>query len=78
MLVRTLALIAPHSHPSRRCRCRRSPGAPPLPPQPKVRPAGIPAGALLVSPCVKGMGEHWANPRGLPFGRSTASTKANR
>lgn len=44
------------------------PAAPPLPPQPKVRPAGIPAGALLVSPCVKGMGEHWANPRNLPFG----------
>lgn len=43
-------------------------GAPPLPPQPKVRPAGIPADALLVSPCVKGMGEHWANPKDLPFG----------
>lgn len=34
---------------------------PPLPPQPKVRPAGIPAGFVMVSPCVQGMGEHWAN-----------------
>lgn len=43
-------------------------GPPGLPPQPKVRPAGIPADALLVSPCVKGMGEHWANLKNLPFG----------
>lgn len=43
--------------------------APPqLPPQPKVHPAGIPADALLVSPCVRGMGEHWANPKNLPLG----------
>ena len=41
---------------------------PPLPPQPKVHPAGIPADALLVSPCVVSMGEHWANPKNLPFG----------
>jgi hypothetical protein len=41
---------------------------PQLPPQPKVHPAGIPADALLVSPCVKGMGEHWANPKDLPLG----------
>ena len=32
-----------------------------LPPQPKVRPAGIPAGYVLVSPCIRGMGDHWAN-----------------
>src|SRR5579884_1300782 len=32
-----------------------------LPPQPKVRPAGVPAGFVMVSPCVQGMGEHWAN-----------------
>lgn len=32
-----------------------------LPPQPKVRPAGIPAGFVMVSPCVQGMGEHWIN-----------------
>lgn len=32
-----------------------------LPPQPKVRPAGMPPGYLLVSPCVQRMGEHWAN-----------------
>lgn len=43
-------------------------GPPPLPPQPKVHPAGIPADALLVSPCVRGMGEHWANPKNLPLG----------
>ena len=34
---------------------------PPLPPQPKVRPAGMPAGYMMVSPCVAHMGEHWAN-----------------
>lgn len=33
----------------------------PLPPQPKVRPAGMPANYTLVSPCVAGMGEHWVN-----------------
>jgi hypothetical protein len=42
--------------------------APALPPQPKVHPAGIPADALLVSPCIAGMGEHWANPKNLPLG----------
>ncbi|MBC5824688.1 MAG: hypothetical protein GIW99_03820 [Candidatus Eremiobacteraeota bacterium] len=26
------------------------------------RPAAIPAGYVQVSPCVPGMGEHWANP----------------
>lgn len=36
-----------------------------LPPQPKVRPAGIPAGYVMVSPCVPQMGEHWANPKNL-------------
>jgi hypothetical protein len=41
---------------------------PGLPPQPKVRPAGMPADALLVSPCVRAMGEHWANPKNLPLG----------
>ncbi len=39
-----------------------------LPPQPKVHPAGIPADAVLVSPCVAGMGDHWANPKDLPVG----------
>lgn len=39
-----------------------------LPPQPKVRPAGMPAGAVMISPCVATMGEHWANPKDLPFG----------
>ena len=28
----------------------------------------MPADALLVSPCVRGMGEHWANPKNLPLG----------
>jgi len=32
-----------------------------LPPQPEVRPAGMPPGYAMVSPCVAGMGEHWAN-----------------
>jgi len=32
-----------------------------LPPQPKVRPAGMPAEYSLVSPCIAGMGEHWMN-----------------
>lgn len=39
-----------------------------LPPQPKVHPAGVPKDALLVSPCIVGMGEHWANPKTLPVG----------
>ncbi len=38
------------------------PGAMQLPPQPKVRPAGMPSGYVLVSPCIATMGEHWANP----------------
>lgn len=38
------------------------PGAPPLPPQPKVRPAGIPAHYVMVTPCIAHMGEHWADP----------------
>jgi len=41
---------------------------PQLPPQPKVHPAGIPKDALLFSPCIVGMGEHWANPKNLPVG----------
>lgn len=46
-----------------------SSAAPPgLPPQPAVHPAGIPADALMVSPCVSTMGEHWANPKNLPAG----------
>lgn len=40
-------------------------GAMQLPPQPKVRPAGMPAGYLLVSPCIATMGEHWVNPSNL-------------
>ena len=39
-----------------------SPPAPmQLPPQPKVHPAALPAEFMLVSPCIPGMGEHWAN-----------------
>jgi hypothetical protein len=45
-----------------------APDAPMLPPQPAVRPAGIPADAMLVSPCVATMGEHWANLKNLPLG----------
>ncbi len=39
-----------------------------LPPQPKVHPAGIPKDALMVSPCVATMGQHWASPKNLPLG----------
>ena len=42
--------------------------APMLPPQPAVHPAGIPQDALMVSPCVATMGEHWANLKNLPMG----------
>jgi hypothetical protein len=38
-----------------------APPPPQLPPQPQVRPAGIPDGFMMVSPCVQRMGEHWAN-----------------
>jgi hypothetical protein len=38
-----------------------APGKPMLPPQPAVRPAGIPPNFTMVSPCVPGMGEHWAD-----------------
>ena len=41
---------------------------PMLPPQPKVHPTGIPNDAVLVSPCIANMGEHWANPKNLPLG----------
>lgn len=44
------------------------PDEPALPPQPKVHPAGIPSDALLVSPCIATMGDHWANPKDLPMG----------
>ena len=36
-----------------------------LPPQPKTRPEGMPAGYVMVSPCVQTMGEHWANPKNM-------------
>ncbi|HEY5257677.1 MAG TPA: DUF5602 domain-containing protein [Candidatus Baltobacteraceae bacterium] len=44
--------------------------APPpgLPPQPAVRPAWVPAGAMLLSPCVAGMGSHWARLQNMPLG----------
>lgn len=34
----------------------------------KARKLGLPAGVIQITPCVPGMGEHWANPRDLPFG----------
>ncbi|HZZ00055.1 MAG TPA: hypothetical protein VFE36_10810 [Candidatus Baltobacteraceae bacterium] len=39
-----------------------------LPPQPKVRPAGMPKDAVMVSPCVATMGEHWIDLRNAPLG----------
>jgi hypothetical protein len=43
-------------------------GPPQLPRQPAVHPAGIPADAVLVSPCVATMGEHWVALKDLPMG----------
>ncbi len=45
-----------------------SKGMPQLPPQPQVHPAGIPSGAVMVSPCIQTMGEHWAVLKNLPLG----------
>ncbi|HEY9085558.1 MAG TPA: hypothetical protein VIN40_06450 [Candidatus Tyrphobacter sp.] len=45
-----------------------APSGPGLPPQPRVHPAGIPHDAVMVSPCVSTMGEHWARLRDLPTG----------
>ena len=44
--------------------------APPpgLPPQPQTHPAGIPVDALMLSPCIATMGEHWGNPKNAPLG----------
>ena len=43
--------------------------APPmLPPQPSVHPEGIPADAVLVSPCIATMGEHWVALKNMPMG----------
>ncbi len=39
-----------------------------LPPQPAVHPVGIPHDDVMVSPCVRTMGEHWARLRDLPTG----------
>lgn len=39
-----------------------------LPPQPKVHPAGIPKDAVMVSPCVATMGEHWIALKDAPLG----------
>ena len=36
--------------------------------QAAARPAGLPADAVQISPCVAAMGEHWANPSNMPFG----------
>jgi hypothetical protein len=39
-----------------------------LPPQPKVHPAGIPADAVMLSPCIATMGEHWGALKNMPLG----------
>ncbi|MBV8530902.1 MAG: hypothetical protein JO104_06260 [Candidatus Eremiobacteraeota bacterium] len=44
------------------------PATPMLPPQPAMHPAGIPADAVLLSPCIATMGEHWARLKDLPLG----------
>lgn len=43
-------------------------GAMQLPPQPKVRPAGMPSDAVMVSPCIATMGEHWVALKNAPLG----------
>ena len=55
-----------------------APGGMQMPPQPKVRPAWMPAGAIRLSPCVQGMGEHWARPNTLPFGPIYGSMNGKR
>ena len=44
------------------------PGGMQLPPQPKVHPAGIPKDAVMVSPCIATMGEHWIALKNAPMG----------
>lgn len=44
------------------------PGGMQLPPQPKVRPAGLPKDAVMVSPCIATMGEHWVALKDAPLG----------
>lgn len=44
------------------------PGDMQLPPQPKVRPAGLPANVVMVSPCIATMGEHWVALKDAPLG----------
>jgi hypothetical protein len=49
--------------------CRAAePAQPALPPQPATHPTGIPADAVLVSPCIATMGEHWVNLKDAPLG----------
>ncbi len=45
-----------------------APAMPQLPPQPKVHPSGIPASAMMLSPCIATMGEHWASLKDMPVG----------
>lgn len=34
----------------------------------QARRLGLPEGTIKISECVPGMGEHWGNPKDLPFG----------
>ena len=34
----------------------------------KASALGLPDGVIQLTPCVPGMGEHWANPANMPFG----------
>lgn len=34
----------------------------------RLRQLGLPEGTVQISPCVPGMGQHWARPQDLPFG----------
>ncbi len=49
-------------------RVAADPLQPALPAAPATHPVGIPAQAIMVSPCIATMGEHWASPKDLPLG----------
>ena len=55
-----------------------APAQPMLPPQPKVVGPGHLQNALLVSPCIATMGEHWADLKELPLGPTTAYGRISR
>ncbi len=67
-MVRLVATLVLASALGTAARAAAAPDMPALPPQPAVHPAGIPADAVLVSPCIAGMGEHWVALKDAPLG----------